>query len=137
MIAPCQLRVLLCINFNYDSAAPHVGRSPGDLRRGNSAWAAPCRPEIYQHWDARVLNNFIELLRIDIQGFVNRRQRRLTHSASSRISKMSRGHAVLGSAIFTDANRRHLVTFLVAYKMRPTGSMIHGVLDRADLLWPK
>jgi hypothetical protein len=75
MIAPRQLRVLLSINFDYDGAAPHVGRSPGDLRRGNSAWAAPCCPEIYQHWDARILDNLIELLRIDVQGFVNRRQR--------------------------------------------------------------
>jgi hypothetical protein len=127
MVSPRQLRVLFCINFNYDGATPHVGRSPGDLRRGNSTWAAPCRPEIYQHWDARILDNFVELLRIDIQRFVNRRQRRLTHSASSRISKMSRGHAVLGSAILTDANQWHLVTYLIAYKMRPTASMILGL----------
>jgi hypothetical protein len=110
MIAPRQLRVLLSINFDYDGAAPHVGRGPGDLRRGNSAWAAPCSPEIYHHRDARILNYFIELLRINIKGFVNRQQRRLTHSTTAGISKMLRGHPVLGSAIFADANQGHLVT---------------------------
>jgi hypothetical protein len=118
MIPPRQLRVLFCINLDYDGASPHVGRSPGDLRRSNSTWAAPCSPEIYQHGDARILNNYIELLRIHVQRLVNRRQRRLTHSATSSISKMFRGHAVLGSAIFADANQGHLVTPLFAYKMR-------------------
>jgi hypothetical protein len=129
MIPPRQLRVLFCINLDYDGASPHVGRSPGDLRRSNSTWAAPCSPEIYQHGDARVLNNFIELLRINIKGFVNRRQRRLTHSTTAGISKMLRGHPVLGSAIFADANQGHLVTCLMAYKMRLTASMIHNLLN--------
>src|SRR5258707_5653364 len=99
MVATRQLRVFFRINFDYDGPTPHLSRGSGDLRCGNSTWAAPCCPEIYQHRDARILNNLIELFSIDIERLVHRRQRRLTYPATAGIRKMSRGHTVLGRAI--------------------------------------
>jgi hypothetical protein len=109
MVASRQLRVFFRINFDYDGATPHLSRSPGDLRRSHSAGSAPRRPEIYQHGDASILDNFIELFSIDIERFVHWRQRRLTYPATAGIRKMSRGHAVLGCAIFTDTNHWHSI----------------------------
>ena len=67
-----QFRIALGVNLNYDSPSGHVSGRTRDLGRCHTARPAPRGPEIHQHRDAGVRDDFVEQLGIHFERFVYR-----------------------------------------------------------------
>ena len=68
-VVPCgKFREPLGVDLQHDGAAREVLRDLCDMRRRRPAGAAPGRPEINEHRDLAVANNFIEFLGIHFYG---------------------------------------------------------------------
>jgi hypothetical protein len=119
-----KLRVLFRIHLEHNSLPRHVGRGPRDLRRGHLARPAPVRPEIHQHRNLRILNDFIEQRLIRRQRFANRRQWRLARPATPGTCKMFPRNAILLSTRAANTDHRHIPT--------PRYTRLYDASQRAD-----
>src|SRR6267154_2909571 len=54
------------INLHDHCSSGHICGRTLNFRRRHSAWSTPGSPEIHQHGDPGVLNNFVEYLRINL-----------------------------------------------------------------------
>ena len=61
------------VYLQHDRAASEISRDLCDMRRRHPAGAAPGRPEINEHRNFAVANNFIEFLGIHLYGLCHRR----------------------------------------------------------------
>lgn len=102
-----ELRMAFRINLQNHGLTRHVCSSARDLGSRHSAGSAPGCPEVNQHGNAGLAQNFVEELRIGFQGFTYWRQRRLAGSATSGVRQVSCWNTVLASAILTSSNCRH------------------------------
>src|SRR4029077_20212525 len=103
-----QLGIALRVNLDDDGTASHIRCCAGDFRCGHLTRTTPCRPEIDQYGDACVLRDFVELLEVDFQRFVHRRQRGLTCSATPGFSKMFCRNPIFLPAALAGSHKRHL-----------------------------
>src|SRR5437667_2023111 len=99
-------RPALRVDFQDDGAVRHLGGNLFYLRRSHSTWSAPLRPEIDEHRHARRPDNAVESFRICIDRLCNRREFRLTRTATPGICQMLGRHAVALSTSTTFSNHR-------------------------------
>src|ERR1700722_3948457 len=102
-----QFRIALGVNLNYDSPSGHVSGRTRDLRRCHTARPAPRGPEIHQHRDAGVRDDFVEQLGIHFERFVYRGHGGFRGAAATSIGKMCRRNTIFSSANLTNTNRGH------------------------------
>src|SRR5438445_1411905 len=70
----CQCRIKLCINLHDNRSSGHVRGCACNLRRCHPAGTAPGGPEIDQHGNVCVLDNFSEQLWVNFQRLIQRRK---------------------------------------------------------------
>jgi hypothetical protein len=107
IIASCQLRIFVGIDFEDDSLSGQISGSARDLRRCNAAWATPSCPEIDQYRDSCILYDLIEKHYISSNWLIDGRQRVLAGSATACVSKMGCRNTVLLAAVFACADHGH------------------------------
>ena len=61
IVARCNIRISLSINFHDHGVSPHFSRRFGNFRRRHVTRTAPIRPEIYKHRNTRILRDFVKL----------------------------------------------------------------------------
>src|SRR5580700_4450402 len=83
-----QFRIALSVNLNDNGPSGHIGSRTRNLWRCHPAGPAPCSPEVHQHGDAGVGNDFVEQLGINFDRFVLRWHRGLASAAATGIGKM-------------------------------------------------
>ncbi len=94
-VVPCsKFRETFRVDLQDDGAAREVSRHLCDMRRRSSAGAAPGCPEINEHRNFAVANNFIEFLGIHCYGLCHCRERCLACAASSRVGEVFRRNSV-------------------------------------------
>src|SRR5215475_9072425 len=102
-----QLGIALGIYLDDDGTASHVCGRPLYLGRRQAAGTAPFCPEIRKHWNPGVLHDFIELIGINFQGFIRRRNGGFAHAAPAGIGKVSSWYAVLTITCPARPNNAH------------------------------
>ena len=85
------------VGIGYGKAR-EVPRDFGNMRRRYPARAAPGRPEINEHGNFAVADNFVEFLGSHFHGLCHRRQRCLACPKSSDVLKVFRRNSVRLSA---------------------------------------
>jgi len=73
-----KFREPFCVDLELHGSAREVPRDFGNMRRCHPARAAPGRPEINEHGNSAVANNFVEFLGAHFHGLCHRRYRSTT-----------------------------------------------------------
>src|SRR5271167_1596858 len=115
--AACQLWIAFCVNFNHDGPAGHVCCRARYLGSGQPAGPAPRRPEVCQHRDPSLPNDFVERLGINFQWLIYRRQRSFACAAVACISQMFLRDTVFLPTILTGSNHWHSLLTIPCHTM--------------------
>jgi len=100
-------RIAFGIEFDNDGTSGHVSGGAGNFRRRDPARPTPRRPEIHQHRDAGILNDFVEDRRINFQRLIRGRQWIFTSATPPGIGEVYRWNAVRASTDFAGSNYSH------------------------------
>src|SRR5262245_2546293 len=103
-----ELGMAVRVHLDDHGLAGHVRGRAGNLRRCHLTGRAPFRPEVDQYGNARVLHDVVELLRVNLERFVHRRQRSLARAAAAAIGQVVCRGAVLAPASFANSNHGYL-----------------------------
>src|SRR5262249_27375251 len=100
------------------------------LRRSHAARSAPFCPEIRKYRNPRILHDFIKLLAVNLQWFVNWRERSFACAAPAGIGEVSWRNAVFAITRFACPNNAHKCLWVLRCrtKLRSRG----GYLDAQD-----
>src|SRR6516164_637489 len=110
LVASGQLRIALRIDLQHNGPSCHVYSGTLHFGSCHAARPAPGRPEVDQHGNAGLANDFVELLRIDFQRLVYRRYRSLARAAAAGISQMFGGYPVLSSTDVAGSNGHRITS---------------------------
>jgi hypothetical protein len=125
-----QLRMPLRIHFENDGPTYHVGGGLRHLRSRRPARPAPRSPEIHEHGNARILNDFIEETGIGFEWLIQRRQRTLAGAAAAGVGELRRRHTVASSTYSAGSDYGHrFTTFYAVVEVDPGGNRTPHYLD--------
>jgi len=94
VVACGELGRLLGIDLEHNGSTGEFARNLRDVRSGHAAWTAPRCPEIDEHRNFAVANDFVELDGADPEGLSQRRKRDFARAASAGIGKVPGRHAI-------------------------------------------
>src|SRR6185312_625675 len=97
-VSRSKLRNLLRIDLEHDSLASKIARDLCNMRRSRAAGATPRSPEIDQDRDFAVADDFVELLRIDLDGIRHGRQSRFAGPTLPSVGEMFARNSIRLSA---------------------------------------
>ena len=69
-VARRQLRITLRVDLQHNGSSCHLCSRTFNFGSRHVAGSAPGSPEVYQHRNASIANNFVELPRIDFQWLI-------------------------------------------------------------------
>src|SRR5580704_19421046 len=104
-----ELLVLIGVDFHHNGLTRHVLCGARDFWRSCATRTAPVSPEINQDRNARVLDDLVEQCRVDLDGFIEWRQRRFACTATAGVRQVSGGGAIFLATGFAGSNHRHLL----------------------------
>ena len=97
----------LGIDLEDDRFSSHILGRARDFRGSCAARAAPSRPEVHQHRNGSVVDDFVEESRIGGHRFRDRIQRGFARPASAGAGQMFGGDTILLVAMSTSSNDWH------------------------------
>src|ERR1700722_6852454 len=100
-------RIAFGIEFDDDGTSGHVSGGASNFRSRDPARPTPRRPEIHQHRDAGILNDFVEDRRINFQRFIQGRQWIFTSATPPGVVEVRRWNAVQAVTDFAGSNYSH------------------------------
>lgn len=97
----------LGVDLEDDSFSSHVLRGTRDLGCSRAARPTPFCPEIHQHGNLSVVEDFVEESRIRCQWFCDGRERGFAGAAPASAGEMPGGNTILLVALSTGSNDWH------------------------------
>lgn len=105
-----ELLVFIGVDLEDEGETRHILCGARDLWGGGATGAAPISPEVDQDRNACVLNNLVKEHSIDLNGFIERRQRGFACAATAGVGQVVRSNAVFLATALAYSYRRHSFT---------------------------
>src|ERR1700761_353263 len=101
--------MFVSINFQHKRLSSHFLRRARHLWSGGMTRSAPLRPEVYENRHAGGIHDFVKKRCIYLEWFIDRWQRSLARTATTRIREMICSNTIFLTTLFACTDCRHLL----------------------------